>query len=94
MKVELLDCIAPLNKPLSSITEVAIIIFNFVTILFLEVSIEFGEFSYIIDEDGGEVEIGLNLDGAIECCSIRVAVIIEDGTAAGKLFILVCIAQV
>ena len=57
----------------------------------LETLIEFGDFLYTIDGNAGEVEIVLYLDREIECCSVRVAVIVKDKTAEGKL---ICIAQV
>ena len=60
----------------------------------LEILIEFGKFSYAVDENAGEVEIVLNLDGVIKCCSVLVTVMVEDKTTEGKLLILICIAQV
>ena len=61
---------------------------------FLEVAMEFRDSSYNVDENAGEVEIELTLDGAIECCSISVTLIVKDGTAKGKLLTLISSTQV
>ena len=62
--------------------------------IFIEVLLEFGDSSYEFDEDIGQAELELVLDGPLDCCSILVRVKVEDITATGKCLansVCVCI---
>lgn len=50
----------------------------------LGISLEFVRFSYDVNENSGQVQPVLGLDGPIECCSISVTVKVEDVTAKSK----------
>ena len=55
---------------------------------------EFGDTSIIIDENAGEVEIEVTLDGPVECFTISVTVIVNPGTAESKMLILMSTTKV
>ena len=52
--------------------------------IFIEILLELGQSSYEFDEDIGQAELELVLDGSLDCCSILVRVKVEDMTATGK----------
>ena len=48
------------------------------------VSVEFESCSYDVREDVGVLQVGVLLDGPLDCCSIAVTVRVDDGTAKSK----------
>ena len=60
-----------------------VLLFIACVFVFIEVSLAFASSAYTVDEDVGEANLELTLDGPIDCCSISVTVKVEDVTATG-----------
>ena len=54
-------------------------------LIVLEITIEFNEENYQVDESSGGVQLELTIHPALDCCSVSVTVKLEDITAEGKV---------
>ena len=57
----------------------------------LGISLEFVRFSYEVDENSGQAQPALRLDGPIKCCPVSITVKVEDITAKSKYYACVYI---
>jgi len=54
-------------------------------LIVLEITIEFNEENYQVDESSGGVQLELTIHPTLDCCSVSVTVKLEDITAEGKV---------